>query len=82
MRPRNSALTRSTEPVAEALGEAAELFAERHEGRQRLHRLGADGGDVDGVGDDAAAERRGHLLGGDDAGAVLRLGGRGAEVRA
>ena len=67
--------------LAEALGEAAELFAERHERRQRLHLLGADGGDVDRVGDDAAGQRRGHLLGGDDAGAVLGLGGRGAEVR-
>ena len=67
--------------VAEALGEAAELFAERHERRQRLHLLGAHGGDVDRVGDDAAGQRRGHLLGGDDAGAVLGLGGRGAEVR-
>ncbi len=66
--------------VAEALGEAAELFAERHEGRQRFHRLGTDGGDVDGVGDDAAAEGRGHLLGGDDAGAILGLRRRGPEV--
>ena len=41
---------------------------------------GRDGGDVDGVGDDAAGERRGHLLGGDDAGPVLCLGGRGAQV--
>ena len=80
MRPRNSAVTRSTEPSPRPCGEAAELFAERHEGRQRLHRLGAHGGDVDGVGDDAAGQRRGHLLGGDDAGAVLGLGGRGAEV--
>ena len=67
--------------VAEALGEAAELFAERHEGRQRLHLLRPHRGDVDRVGDDAAGQRRGHLLGGDDAGAVLGLGGRGAEVR-
>ena len=81
IRPRNSAVTRSTEPVAEALRQAAELFAERHERGQRLHLLGAHGGDVDRVGDDAAGQRGGHLLGGDDPGAVLRLGGRGAEVR-
>src|SRR5215203_1737063 len=67
--------------VAEALGEAAELFAERDEGRQRLHRLRPHRSDVDRVGDDAAGQRRGHLFGGDDAGAVLRLRRRGAEVR-
>ena len=42
---------------------------------------GADGGDVDRGGDDAAGQRGHDLLGGLDAGAVLRLGGRGAEVR-
>ena len=67
--------------LAETLGEAAELFAERHEGRERLHLLRAHGGDVDRVGDDRAGERGGDLLGGDDAGPVLGLGGRGAEVR-
>ena len=39
------------------------------------------GGDVDRRGDDAAGERGDDLLGGLDAGAVLRLGGRGAQVR-
>ena len=66
--------------VAEALSEPAELLAQRHERRQRLHRLGPHGGDVDGVGDDAAGERGADLLGGDDAGAILRLGGRGPEM--
>ena len=39
------------------------------------------GGDVDRGGDDAAGQRGDDLLGGLHAGAVLRLGGRGAEVR-
>ena len=43
--------------VAEPGGEPAELLAERDERRQRLHRLRPDGGDVDGVGDDAAGQR-------------------------
>ena len=81
MRPLNSAVTRSTEPSPSPCASPTELFAERDEWRQRLHRLGAHGGDVDGVGDDAAGQRLGYLLGGDDAGAVLGLGGRGAEVR-
>ena len=81
MRPRNSAVDPIDRALAEALGEAAELLAERHEGRQRLHLLRADSGDVDRIGDDASGQRRGHLLGGDDTGAVLRLGGRGAQVR-
>ena len=67
--------------VAEALGEPAELLAQRDEGRQRLHRLRAHRGDVDRVGDHAAGERGAHLLGGDDPGPVLGLGGRGAQVR-
>ena len=68
--------------VAEALGEAAELLAERHERRQRLHLLGPDGGDVDRVGDHAAGQRaRVTCSAVIDAGAVLGLGGRGAEVR-
>ena len=66
--------------VAESLGEPAELLAERYEGRQRLHHLGPDGGDVDGGRDDAAGERRRDLLGGHDAGTVLGLGGGGAQV--
>ena len=40
--------------VAEALGEPAELLAERDERGQRLHHLGTDRGDVDRGGDDAA----------------------------
>ena len=68
-------------PVAEALGEAAELLAERHERRQRLHLLGPDGGDVDRVGDHPAGQRPADLIGGDRPGAVLGLGRRGAQVR-
>ena len=67
--------------VAEPLGEAAELLAERDEGRQRLHRLRADRGDVDRVGDDAAGQGGDDLLGGDDPGSILGLGGRSPEVR-
>src|SRR5689334_6322160 len=55
---------------AERLREAAELLAERHERRELLHHLGADGRDVDGRGDDSPGERRGHLLSGDDACAI------------
>ena len=80
-RPAELDLDPADRAVAEALGEPAELLAQRHERRQRLHRLGPDRGDVDRVGDDPAGERGAHLLGGDDAGAILRLGGRGPEVR-
>ena len=62
--------------------EAAEAAA--HSGRngpEHLHVLGGDGGDVHRGRDDAAGERGHDLLGGLHAGAVLRLGGRGAEVR-
>ena len=68
--------------LPQRLGQPAELLAERHEGGELLHHLGANRGDVDGSRHDAAAESRGHLLGRDHAGAVLRLGGGGAEVRA
>ena len=80
-RPRTSTSTRSTDSITEPLGQSAELLAERDERRQGLHGLGPDRGDVDRVGDDAAGQRGRDLLGGDDAGAVLRLGGRGSEVR-
>ena len=62
-------------PLAQRLGQPAELLAEGHERRELLHHLRADRGDVDRRGDHAAGERRRHLLGGDHAGAVLRLGG-------
>ena len=67
--------------VAESLGEPAELLAQGHERCQRLHLLRAHSGDVDRVRDHPARERGADLLGGDDPGAVLGLGGRGAEVR-
>ncbi len=78
IRPRNSAWTRSTRAAGEALGERAEPAAEADEGRDGLGQRRAE---VDGVGDDAAVERGLDLLGGVGAGAVLRLGRRGAEVR-
>ncbi len=61
--------------------EASELRGERQERAEHLHVLGADRGDVDGRRDDAAGQRRDDLLGALVAGAVGRLGGRGAEVR-
>jgi hypothetical protein len=67
-------------PVAQALGKAPELLAQRHEGRERLHLLGPDGRDVDGVGDHSGGKGAAHLVGGDRAGPVLRLGGRGSQV--
>ena len=67
--------------AAEALGEAPELLAERHERRQRLHGLRADRRDVDRIGDDAAGQRGDDLLGGDDPGAILGLRRRGAQMR-
>ncbi len=60
--------------VADALRQPAELLAQGHERGQRLHLLGADGSDVDRVGDHAARQRASHLVGGDRPGAVLRLG--------
>ena len=77
MRPRNSAWTRSTVRRRKALRERAEAAAEADERRDRLGQRRAE---VDRVGDDAAVERRLHLLGRVGAGAVLRLGRRGAEV--
>ena len=61
--------------------EPPELLGERQERRQRLHLLGADRGDVDGGRDSAAGQRGDDLLGALEAGAVGRLGGRGAQVR-
>ena len=67
--------------VAQPGREAPELLGERDEGRERLHRLRADGRDVDRVGDDPAGQRGPHLLRGDHAGAVLRLRRGRPEVR-
>ncbi len=67
--------------VGERGGEAAEALHERQVGPEHLHVVGRHRGDVHGGRDDAAGERGDHLLGGLDAGAVLGLGGRGAEVR-
>ena len=67
--------------LPERLREAAELLAEGHERGQLLHHLRADRGDVDRRCHHASGERRGHLLRSDHSGAVLRLRGRGAEVR-
>ena len=67
--------------LGELDGNPAERSAQRHERTEHLHVLGRDRGNVDGARDDAAGERGDDLLGGLVAGAVGRLGGRGAEVR-
>ena len=65
-------------PLAERHGQPPELARERQERAQHLHVLGRDGGDVDRARDHAAGERGDDLLGGLEAGAIGRLGGRGA----
>ena len=75
----------SADPARVAAGELdrkpAELGRERDVRAEHLEVLGADDRDVDGVRDEPAFERRHHLLGDDQARAVLRLVGRGREVR-
>ena len=58
-----------------------ELRGERDERAEHLEVGLVDDGDVDRVRDDRAVERGHHLLGDDHARAVLRLVGRGGEVR-
>ena len=60
---------------------APSLAASGRNGPRNSSVLGGDGGHVDGVRDDPALERGGDLLRDDHAGAVLRLLGRGGEVR-
>ena len=70
--PRYSSSTRST-PVDSAIPIASARARARAAGTAPAPPcLGADRGDVDGGRDDAAGERGDHLLGGLDAGAVLR----------
>ena len=52
-----------------------------HEGGQGLHRLRADRGDVDRVGDHASGQRPAHLLSRDRPGPILRLRRRCTQVR-
>ena len=61
--------------------DASELRGERDERPEHLEVGLVDDRDVDGVRDDAAVESGDDLLGDDDARAVLRLVGRGGEVR-
>ena len=79
------AVEREPDPARVAAGELdrqpAELRRERDVRAEHLEILGADDRDVDGVRDEPAFERRHHLLGDDQARAVLRLVGRGGEVR-
>ena len=80
-----AAVRRDDDLVGPALGElhreAAELRGERDVRAERLELLRADHGDVHGVRDEPAVERRRDLLGDDHARAVLRLVGRGGEMR-
>ena len=79
------AVERERDPARVAAGELdrepAELRRERDVRAEHLEVLGADDRDVDGVRDEAALERRDDLLRDDQARAVLRLLGRGGEVR-
>ena len=70
----------AVDAVAERGADPAEPQRERDERPEHLGVLRADRGDVDRGGDDAAGERGDDLLGRLHAGAVLRLGGRGAQV--
>ena len=82
IRPMCSTSTRSTlEDSASDAAMPPEPLRQRDERAEHLHVLRADRRDVDRGRDDAAGERGDDLLGGLHAGAVLRLGGRGAEVR-
>ena len=61
--------------------EPAELGGERDVRAEQLEILGADDRDVDRVRDEPAVERGDDLLRDDHAGAILRLVGRGGEMR-
>ena len=65
----------------ELAGERAELLGERDERLQPRRFLGGDRGEVDRVGDRAAQQIIRHLLGDLQRDVLLRLGGRGAEMR-
>ncbi len=82
IRPRYSTSTRST-PVCSVsvVASLRQARAQRQERAQHLHVLRGHGRDVDRGRDDAAGQGRHDLLGRLDAGAVLGLGGRGAQVR-
>ena len=73
-------LQRRHRAAGERPHELAELARQRQEGPEHRERLGAQGGDVDRRGDHAAGEGRRHLLGDDDARAVLGLLRRGPQV--
>ena len=67
--------------LGELAGERAELLRQRHEGLEFRRFLGADRGEVQGVGDGAADQIVGHLLGDLERHVLLRLCRRGAEMR-
>ena len=67
--------------LGELTGEAAELLGELHIGLQARHLFRADGGHVERVGDGAGEQIVAHLLGHLDRDVLLRLRGRGAEMR-
>ena len=67
--------------LGQLAGERTELLGERDEGLQPRRLLGGDRGKVDGVGDGAAQQVIGHLLGDLQRDVLLRLVGGGAEMR-
>ena len=67
--------------LGELAGERAEVLGELDERRQPRRFLGRDRRHVERVGDGAADQVVGHLLGDLDGDVLLRLGGRGAEMR-
>ena len=67
--------------LGELAGERAELFGKRDEGFEFRRFLGADRGEIDGVGDGAAQQIIRHLLGDLQRDVFLRLHGRGAQMR-
>ena len=67
--------------LGQLAGERAELLRERDERLEPRRLLGGDRGKVDGVGDRAAQQIVRHLLGDLQRDVLLRLGGRGAEMR-
>ena len=70
------------DPVALDLADqAAELLGQLHIGPELRRLLGGERGHVERVGDAAADQEVGHLLGDLDRDIDLRLGGRGAEMR-
>ena len=67
--------------LGELAGEGAELLGELHPGPEPRRLLGGDAGEVDRIGDGAAEQVVGHLLGHLQGDVLLRLAGGGAKMR-